>query len=406
MIFKNILKGTDLKFDLSLEKMAYKPGETVRGLLTLNTEKSTRARQLVLLAEGKESTTITVEQGSRGYSSSNSKWDTRTYNEVNVFFSDDLSHLLQKSVSSSNFEDGILEILPQNKEINVEFALPSETNIFSSYQGKYANITYTLKVTANIAKKLDVNKEVHFSVINPNNNNVKLHSSDNDIISSEADVKSNDTTVNTEYENADKSFSTPSVAGGMNKDASKESYSARFERIFGKKTNQTTGKRAHYQTFHGIGVNFDLGTIFTKGREKFLKENSEARIDLVNHGNNNTIFSPGQTLGGKVLVLFLQNSEADRKKKNIRGMKITLSGIEYAFAQGFQRVSTIEKYEKTMEVNGNGANDDHIPFEFQIPCGINQSYIGRYSGYFWGLEAKINIPWSSDIIARTIVEIV
>jgi hypothetical protein len=156
-----------------------------------------------------------------------------------------------------------------------------------------------------------------------------------------------------------------------------------------------------------MGVNFDLGALLTKGREKYLKENSEARIDLLNHGddNNSTVFSPGQTLRGKVIALLLQNSE-ENKKENIRGMKITLSGIEHAFAQGFQRVSTIEKYENKIVINGNGENDVGIPFEFQIPYGIKQSYIGRYSEYFWGLEVKINIAWSSDIIARTIIEIV
>jgi hypothetical protein len=48
-----------------------------------------------------------------------------------------------------------------------------------------------------------------------------------------------------------------------------------------------------------MGVSFDLGTLFTKGREKYLKENSKARIELLNHGNNNnTAFSPGQILRG------------------------------------------------------------------------------------------------------------
>jgi hypothetical protein len=91
-------------------------------------------------------------------------------------------------------------------------------------------------------------------------------------------------------------------------------------------------------------------------------------------------------------------------------MKITLSGIEHAFAQGLQRVSTIEKYDKNIELNGNqiGGNNDNnaIPFELVIPQGVNQSYIGKYSEYFWGLESKVNIAWSSDLIAKTIIEIV
>jgi hypothetical protein len=407
MIFKKFLKGTDLEFGLSLEKTDYTPGETVRGLLSFNTEKGSRARQLRLLAEGKESTNIAVEESSRGYSSSgSSRWDSHTYTEVNTFFSEDLSHLLQKSVSSNTLDDGTLEILPQNKEIAVEFTLPSDNNLFSSYKGKHASITYTLKVTADIEKKLDVNKEERYSVINPNNNKVELYNNDSETPSSEMDDKSKIATSTTENENENKSFSSTSIAEGMDNNASIESYSARFERMFGKKTDYATKNRISYPRFHGLRVNYDLGTLLTKGREKFLKENSDARIDLLNHGNNNnnTVFSPGQTLRGNVIALPLQNLEEE--KKNVRGMKITLSGIEHAFAQGFQRVTTIEKYENKIEINENRENDACIPFEFQLPNGINQSYIGRYSEYFWGLEAKINIAWSSDIIARTIIEIV
>jgi hypothetical protein len=142
---------------------------------------------------------------------------------------------------------------------------------------------------------------------------------------------------------------------------------------------------------------------------KSISENSDARIELLNHENNNNLFSPGQILRGKLMAFTHQNPDEERGKKNIKGMEITLSGIEHAFAQGFQRVSTIEKYEKKFEVNaqrkGSRENDTDFLFEFEIPNGVRQSYIGRYSEYFWGLEAKINIAWSSDIIARTIIEI-
>jgi hypothetical protein len=91
-------------------------------------------------------------------------------------------------------------------------------------------------------------------------------------------------------------------------------------------------------------------------------------------------------------------------------MKIALSGIEHAFAEGLQRVSTIEKHDKNIELNENqigGKNENNaIPFEFEISRGVNQRYIGKYSEYFWGLEAKVNVAWSSDIIAKTIIEIV
>jgi hypothetical protein len=34
-----MLKGTDLTFDISLEKIEYRPGEIVRGKVTLKTKK-------------------------------------------------------------------------------------------------------------------------------------------------------------------------------------------------------------------------------------------------------------------------------------------------------------------------------------------------------------------------------
>jgi hypothetical protein len=158
-------------------------------------------------------------------------------------------------------------------------------------------------------------------------------------------------------------------------------------------------------------MSFDLETIFAKGREDFLKESAEAKIDLINQSNNITSYSPGHTVRGDVILRLPHNEEEEEEIRNkIRGMKITLSGIEHAFAQGLQRVSTIEKYDKKMELNESqirGKNDNNtIPFEFVIPQGVKQSYIGKYSEYFWGLEAKVNIAWSSDLIAKTIIEVV
>jgi Arrestin (or S-antigen), N-terminal domain len=174
MIFKKILKGTDLAFDLTLEKMHYTPGEIVGGTLSINTEKGSKARKLVLLVEGKESTSITVTE-STGIGS---RWDTtsKTYSETNVF-SRDLSNLLQQSVINNILQDGTLEILPQNKVIAFDFTLPADDTLFSSYKGKHANISYNVKGTVDIANKLDVNKEEQFSVINPKNRTVGYNSS-------------------------------------------------------------------------------------------------------------------------------------------------------------------------------------------------------------------------------------
>ena len=414
MIFNKILKGTDLAFDITLEKTEYGPGEIVKGTLTLKTKKSSKARRLVLFAEGKESTSISVSESAGAGSRRNTT--TRTYNEINTFFSKDLSHLLQGSISSNILQDGALEILPQNRVIAFDFTLPANNNVFSSYKGEHAKITYSVKATADITKKLDVNKEEQFSVINSKGKMVVYNSNS----SFDGD---NSNTIDTTNLEDEKNISPLPIIEAKAKEeeeeekgADKRKYEARYEKIFGAQANRTSPQnRPRYFTFSGTGMNFDLGTIFAKGRKDFLKESSKAKIDLLDHKNNNAPYSRGDIIRGNVLLLLPPNEveeEEEEKRKKIRGTKITLSGIENAFAQGFERVSTIEKYEKNIELNrdenvGNNNNlNNTIPFELEIPQGVNQSYIGKYSEYFWGLEAKVNIAWSSDINARTIIDIV
>jgi hypothetical protein len=82
----------------------------------------------------------------------------------------------------------------------------------------------------------------------------------------------------------------PEVAG-------KEKYSATFEQIFCKKAKDTTSRRQHsYFRFNDANVNVDLGMLLAKGREHFLKENSEARIDFLEQENKNTLFSQGHII--------------------------------------------------------------------------------------------------------------
>jgi hypothetical protein len=412
MIFNKILKGTDLTFDISLEKTEYRKGEIVRGTLSLKAKTLSKARQLMLFAEGKESTIITVSEN-RGVGKSRDT-TSRTYSELNTFFSKDLSHLLQESISSNILPDGTLEILPQNKVIAFDFTLPADDNLFSSYKGKHASITYTVKATADIAKKLDVNKEEQFSVINSNNNKIVVYSGSTSFDG--GDNKGD--TINTNNIEKEENTLRPSpiieAKDGEEEEekyAGKENYGARFEQIFGKDANGASPQnRPRYFRFTGTSMNYDLGTIFAKGREHFLKETSEAKINLRDHKDHNVPYSPGRLIKGELILLLPQKKQQEEKREKIKGMKITLSGMEHAFAQGLQRVSTIQKYEKNVELDENEnlerIDNNAIPFEFEIPQGVNQSYIGKYSEYFWGLEAKLNIAWSSDIYARTIIEIV
>jgi hypothetical protein len=404
MIFNKILKGTDLTFDMILEKTHYAPGETVRGRLSMKTEKGSKARKLVLLAEGKESTTITVRE-SAGYGS---KRDTtsKTYSETNVFFSQDLSNLIRQSVTHNILQDGTLEILPQNRVIAFDFTLPTDNNLlFSSYKGKHANIVYTVKGTIDIAKKLDINKEERFSLTNQNNRTLGNNNSD-----TSSNWQNSSDAINPDTTEKHWNILPSSITESEQKGVDKGSYESRFEQIFGKKANPTGSKDSSpYRKFTGPGMSFDLETVFAKGREDFLKESTKAKINLIDQSNNIASYSPGHTIRGDLILQLLRNEEEEIRNK-IRGMKITLNGIEHAFAQGLQRVSTIEKYDKNIELNRNqigGKNDiNAIPFELLIPQVVNQSYIGKYSEYFWGLEAKVNIAWSSDLIAKTIIEIV
>ena len=404
MIFKKILKGTDLTFDISLEKTQYRPGEVVRGTLTINTEKGAKARKLVLLAEGKESTTITVRESND--IGSRQDTDSKTYSETNVFFSKDLSDLLQQSVITKALQDGTLEILPQNKVMAFDFTLPDDDSLFSSYRGKHANITYSVKGTVDIANKLDENREERFSVINPNNRTVRYSSSDTSFY---GENKSD--AINSNNIDIPENMLESTIAESEQEGSEKGRYEERFEQIFGKKADPNRFKNSpRYFRFTRTGMSFDLETIFAKGREDFLKESTEAKINLIDQSNNIASYSRGHTIRGNVIPRLLHNEEEETRRK-LRGMKITLTGMEHAFAQGLQRVSTIEKYEKKIDLGGNqirGKNDNNnlISFEFEIPQGVNQSYIGKYSEYFWGLEAKANIAWSSDLIAKTLIEIV
>ena len=203
-----------------------------------------------------------------------------------------------------------------------------------------------------------------------------------------------DTIDTTTIEDENNSSPSPIIEAKEGEMAGKGSNSARFEQIFGKKANDSSShSQPHYSRFSGTNVNFDLGSIFAKGREHFLKETSEAKIDLLDHENNDTPYSHGHTIKGEVILLSSPKDEEGEggEKKKIRGMKITLSGIECAFAQGLQRLSTIEKYEKKIELdeNENGGNNANIiPFEFEIPQRANQSYVGNYQNTFGGLKLK------------------
>jgi len=53
LIFKKFLSGTDLTFDIILEKTEYMPGQIVRGSIELMTKKGSEARRSCYLQKAK-----------------------------------------------------------------------------------------------------------------------------------------------------------------------------------------------------------------------------------------------------------------------------------------------------------------------------------------------------------------
>jgi hypothetical protein len=137
--------------------------------------------------------------------------------------------------------------------------------------------------------------------------------------------------------------SPPSSPSTKAEETDKESYSARFERLFGKKSksNDNVNSGSRYKsgsfTLSRADINFGLGSIFTKGREHYLKENSEARIELHDNDSNNRQYSPGHIIKGNVILPTQDQAKEKEKKEAVRGLEITLSGIEHALCPGSRK---------------------------------------------------------------------
>jgi hypothetical protein len=258
-------------------------------------------------------------------------WDntttTTTYTENNIFFSHDLSQLLRPIINDNNnvSDTDTEKEIPAgtNQEIPFKFTIPAY--VLPSYKGKSASITYIIKATADRPKKVDINKELSFRVLNPNYNIILSYDGNNNL--------------------------------------------------------------------SGFG-NFS-SLFWGKSRDHFTKEGTGAKFDL--RGTNK--FSRGDTIKGNIMLL-----DEKAKTKSIKDISIILYGIEHAVAVGHHAITTVEKYES--KIKNQPDENTTSPFDIQIPYNANVSYIGRYSEYYWGLEAKINLPWSSDIYARSIVEVV
>src|SRR5215212_169932 len=130
------------------------------------------------------------------------------------------------------------------------------------------------------------------------------------------------------------------------------------------------------------------------------KTNSGIRLEL--EGNKNT-FSPGEIIRGKIII------EDSKISPKIRKAELVLGAIEFVQAKGKKKRTDILNYKEKIKGKIEWNKDDNtsnIQFETHIPKDIKRSYLGKYSEYYWLLEAKVDIPWSDDLFVRTIIQIV
>jgi len=128
------------------------------------------------------------------------------------------------------------------------------------------------------------------------------------------------------------------------------------------------------------------------------KTNSGIRLDL--EGDDKNIFSPGQIIRGKITI------EDSKILPKIRKAELILQAIEFVQAQGKKKRTEIyPNYKEKIEWNKDDNSSSIIPFETHIPKDIRRSYIGKYSEYYWLLEAKVDIPWSDDLYDRAIIQL-
>src|SRR3954454_8982056 len=163
--------GSSETLFLNLEKSQYHNGEKVKGYLTITLNKDTVSRALKFIVEGKEETKITVSEpysgGGGGSSSSYSnEYRNVTYTSSNVFFFQDLLEFLKGNIltDTDKMKNGKDIVIKKGKtEIPFEFIIPYNT--FSSYSGKNAWITYSVKATIDKKMRIDVNSSINFEVI-------------------------------------------------------------------------------------------------------------------------------------------------------------------------------------------------------------------------------------------------
>jgi hypothetical protein len=107
------------------------------------------------------------------------------------------------------------------------------------------------------------------------------------------------------------------------------------------------------------------------------------------------VFTPGENIVGNMTI---QNPS----KKKIKNFEVILRGVEVASAKNVSRTTTVEEYKKQI-----GWNNETTRFDIQIPKGVNKRYSGKYFGYYWELELRLDLGFfSGDISMSRRIEVI
>jgi sporulation-control protein spo0M len=141
---------------------------------------------------------------------------------------------------------------------------------------------------------------------------------------------------------------------------------------------------------------------FDRAIREEIKEKTNSGIRLELEGDKNT-FSPAEIIRGKITI------EDSKLSPKIRKVDLILGAVEFVQAQGKKkRTEIFPNYKERIEWNkaSDSSSSAVVPFKMHIPKDIKRSYLGKYSEYYWLIEAKVDIPWSDDLYGRTIIQIV
>jgi Arrestin (or S-antigen), N-terminal domain len=153
-----------VNFQISLERDEYAAGETAKGTLVISADENFKLRGFEFYVCGLENTDITLV---KQYVMQTPPIP-RTYRESDVFFYEDLSTFILKSIGNIvKFDNGTTLKVPQGVwKVPFEFSIPKYA--YMSYNGKNVSIIYGVIVRADKAWRKDINTEAYFTVFNPN----------------------------------------------------------------------------------------------------------------------------------------------------------------------------------------------------------------------------------------------